>query len=120
MHASRVVVIFERLQFPLQVVCVPKEQTIQVLAADGPDEPFNKWMRPGNLGHRLHSFHVQDAQIGLPAVKLEQWIVIGTKLRGQTVARDGLVEHAAQPWTIDCNGLHTEANDSTGKLVHDH
>src|SRR5258708_20295663 len=120
MHASRVVVVFERLQFVLQVVCGPKEQTIQILAAQGGDEPLNKWMRPGNPGHRLHSFHVQDPQIGLPTVKLEQRIVIGTKLLGQSVARDGLVEHAAEPWTIECNGLHTKANDSTGKLINDH
>src|SRR5437667_3718603 len=68
---------------------------------------------------RLHSFHVQDPQIGLPTVKLEQRIVIGTKLLGQTVARDGLVEHAAEPWTIDCNGLHTKADNPAGKLIHD-
>src|SRR6266446_2698079 len=120
MGASRVVVIFERLQFALQVLSGPKEQTIQILATEGRDEPLNKWMRPGNLGHRLHPFDVQDPQIGLPAVELEQRIVVGTKPRGQTVARDGLVEHAAEPWTIDCNGLHTKADDPTGKLIHDY
>ncbi len=57
-------------------------------------------MRPGNLGHRLHPLHVQDAQIGLPAVELEQWIVIGTDPRRQSLPGDGLVEHAAEPWTI--------------------
>ena len=31
----------------------------------------------------------------------------------------GLVEHAAEPWTIDCNGLHTKANNPAGKLIHD-
>jgi hypothetical protein len=41
MHASRVVVVFERLQFPLQVVCGPKEQTIQLFAPEGPDESLN-------------------------------------------------------------------------------
>jgi hypothetical protein len=37
----------------------------------------------------------------------------------QSVARDGLVKHAAEPWTVHCHGLHTEADDPTGKLVHD-
>lgn len=120
MHAIRVVVVFERLQFLLQVGRGPKEQTIQILAAESRDEPLNKWMGPRNLGHRLHPFHVQDPQIGLPALELEQRIVIRTKPRGQSVARDGLVEHAAEPWTIDCNGLHTKADDPTGKLIHDH
>jgi hypothetical protein len=60
MDAIHVVVVFERLQFSLQVARGPKEQTIQILAAEGRDEPFNEWMRLGNLGHRLHPFHVQD------------------------------------------------------------
>src|SRR5258708_4732476 len=114
MDASRVVVVFERIQFSLQVVCGPKEEAIQILAAEGRDEPLNKRMRPGNQGYRLHAFHAQDAQIGLPSMELEQRIVIGTQPRGQRVARDGLVEHAAEPWTIDCSGLHTEADDPTG------
>src|ERR1039457_585823 len=75
MHASRIVVVFEQLQLSFQVVCSPKEQTIQILPAEGPDEPFDKWMGPGNLGHRLHCFHPQDAQVGLPAVEPEVLIV---------------------------------------------
>ena len=95
MHASRVIVVFEQLQLSFQVVCSPKEQTIQILPADGPDEPFDKWMGPGNLGHRLHGFYSQDAQVGLPAVEPEQRIMIGTEPRGQALPGDGLVEHAA-------------------------
>jgi|ERR1035437_6309473 hypothetical protein len=96
MHASRVVVVFEQVQLSFQVVCSPKEQTIQILPAEGPDEPFDKWMGPGNLGHRLHGFHSQDAQVGLPAVEPEQRIMISTESRGQTLPGDGLVEHAAE------------------------
>ena len=58
-------------------------------------------------------------QIGLPAVELEQPIVIDTEPRGQTLPGDGLVEHAAERWTIDCNGLYTKAYDPAGKLIHD-
>jgi hypothetical protein len=54
-------------------------------------------MGPRNLGHRLHPFHVQDPQIGLPALELEQRIVIRTKPRGQSVARDGLVNMRQSP-----------------------
>src|ERR1017187_3356363 len=78
----------------------PKEQTIQILPADGPDEPFDKWMGPGNLGHRLHCFHPQDAQVGLSAVEPEERIMIGTEPRGQTLPADGLVEHAAERGTV--------------------
>ena len=72
-------------------------------------------MGPGNLGHRLHRFHVQDPQIGLPAVEPEQRIMIGTEPRGQTLLGNGLVEHAAERWPIDGNGLHPKADDAAGK-----
>src|ERR1035437_6651617 len=109
MHASRVVVVFEQVQLSFQVVCSPKEQTIQILPAEGPDEPFNKWMGPGNLGHRLHGFHSQDAQIGLPAEEPEQRIMIGTEPGGQALPGGGLVEHAAECWTVDGLGLPSAA-----------
>jgi hypothetical protein len=34
-------------------------------------------------------------------------------------ALNGLVEHAAERWTIDCNGLDPKADDPAGKLIHD-
>jgi hypothetical protein len=49
--------------------------------------------------------HVQDPQIGLPAVELEERIMIRTEPRRQTLSGDGLVEHAAERWTVDCRGL---------------
>jgi len=76
-------------------------------------------MGPGNLGYRLHRFHVQDPQIGPPAVELEQRIMIRTEPRRQTLPGDGLVEHAAEPWPVECRGLHAKANDPAGKLIHD-
>ena len=44
MHVSRVVVVFGQFQLLLQVICRPKEQTVQILPAEGPNEPFDKWM----------------------------------------------------------------------------
>src|ERR1035437_2729378 len=119
MHASRVIVVFEQLQLSFQVVCSPKEQTIQILPADGPDEPFDKWMGPGNLGHRLHRFHAHDTQIGLPAVEPEQRIMIGTEPRGRALPGDGLVEHAAERGTVNGNGLHAKTDHPAGKLIRD-
>jgi hypothetical protein len=58
----------------------------------------------------LHRFHVQDPEIGLPAVETEQRVMIGTEPRGQTLPGDGLVEHAAERWTVDCSGLHAKAD----------
>src|ERR1039457_5104368 len=76
-------------------------------------------MGPGNLGHRLHCFHPQDAQVGLPAVEPEERIMISTEPRGQTLPGDGLVEHAAERGTVDCHGLHAKADDPPAKLIHD-
>jgi len=67
----------------------------------------------------LHRFHLQYPQIGLPAVEPEQRIMIGTEPRGQTLLGDGLVEHAAERWTVDCSGLHAKADYPAGKLIHD-
>jgi hypothetical protein len=67
----------------------------------------------------LHRFHVQDPQIGLPAVEPEQRIMVGAEPGGQTLAGDGLVEHAAERWPIDGNGLHPKADDPAGKLIQD-
>ena len=119
MYTRRVVELFEQLQLSYQVICRPKEQTVQILPAEGPDEPFDKWMGPGNLRHRLHRFHVQDPQIGLPAVEPEQRIMIGTEPRGQPLLGNGLIEHAAERWPIDGNRLHPKTDDAAGKLIHD-
>ena len=66
----------------------------------------------------MHRFHVQDAQTGPPAVELEQRIMIITEPRRQTLPGVGLVEHAAERWTVDCYGLHPKADDPAGILIH--
>ena len=71
------------------------------------------------MGHRGHRFHAQDARIGLPAVEPEQRIMIGTEPRGQTLPGDGLLEQAAECWTVDGHGLHAKADDPAGKLIQD-
>ena len=45
--------------------------------------------------------------------------MIGTEPRGQTLPGDCLVEHPAERWTVDCNGLHPKSDDPAGKLIHD-
>src|ERR1035441_9915319 len=45
--------------------------------------------------------------------------MVGTEPRGQTLAGDGMVEHAAERWTIDGHGLHTKADDPADKLIYD-
>src|ERR1035441_7792945 len=43
--------------------------------------------------------------------------MIGTEPRGQTLPADGPVEHTAERWTVDGQGLHTKADDPAGKLI---
>src|SRR5664279_1060836 len=45
--------------------------------------------------------------------------MIRTEPRRQTLPGDGLVEHAAERWPVDCRGLHAKADDPAGKLIHD-
>src|SRR5664279_1154634 len=45
--------------------------------------------------------------------------MIRTEPRRQTLPGDGLVEHAAERWPVDCRGLHAKADDPAGKLIPD-
>ena len=51
MNATAVVIEAVRLQLALQIERIPKEYAIEILSAEGPDEPFDKWMRHGNIGN---------------------------------------------------------------------
>jgi hypothetical protein len=62
---------------------------------------------------------VSTSRIRRLACQPEQRIMIGTEPRGQTLAGDGLVEHAAERWTVDGHGLHPKADDPAGKVIHD-
>ena len=64
--------------------------------------------------------HIKDAQIGLPAMKVEERVVITAEaLRQCRYAGDHLIEHAAERRTIDYPGLHSEADDAASELIHD-
>lgn len=52
--------------------------------------------------------HVENAEIGLPAMKLEQWIVIAAEVMWQhRFARNGMIDIGwmAGPSTPACTGL---------------
>ena len=48
----------------------------------------------------------------------EQWNMIGAEVPRHTLAGNGSVEHAAQGDAIDIAGMHAEADDASGELVH--
>ena len=63
MNATAVVIEAVRLQLALQIKRIPKEDAIEILSAQGADEPFDKWMRHGNMGNGLDFVNFKYAQI---------------------------------------------------------
>ena len=63
MNATAVVIEAVRLQLSLQIKRIPKEDAIEILSAQGADEPFDKWMRHGNMGNGLDFVNFKYAQI---------------------------------------------------------
>ncbi len=45
MHPMAVVVLFEILKFPFQVINVPEKRMVEKIATYGSDQPFDKGMR---------------------------------------------------------------------------
>ncbi len=72
MNAAAVVIQTERTQFSLQIERTPEKQAIEILAAQGADEPFDEWMRYGNIGNRLELVDFKCAQVGEPTVEAEE------------------------------------------------
>ena len=77
--AMRVVIIREFAQLPRQVHGVPEEYAIEVLAPDRSDQPFDERMRDRSVRNRLDLLDLEDAQVGEPAVKAKQRVVVGTE-----------------------------------------
>src|SRR5688500_7043500 len=72
------------------------------------------------MRYGLDLAHIKDAQIGLPAMKLEERVVIAAEvLRQCGRARDDLIKHSADCSTIDHAWLHGEADDAASELTHD-
>ena len=117
-RAPAVIISLIQLELSLQVQCSPKGQMIQVFPADAPDQPFDEPMRPGNLRHRLDSLHSQDSEIGLPALKLEEGIVVEAQPDGQSLTRDRLIEHATKGHAVHGNRLHAKTDDAPAELIH--
>ena len=53
-------------------------------------------MQPGNVRHLSHRVHPQHSEVGLPALKLKQGIVVEAEPDGEALTQNGLVEHATE------------------------
>src|SRR5205807_7339363 len=72
-------------QLVFEICRRPKQRMIQILASNGADQPFHKWMGQGNIGDGLDLCHLQYSQIGLPLVEPVKRIVVGAKVLRQPV-----------------------------------
>jgi len=77
-------------------------------------------MRAGRIGNAFEFIDFQNAKIGCPLMVSEQGVVISAEILRNTLGRNGCVEHSTQGHTIDITGVHANANDAPGQLVHDH
>ena len=76
-------------------------------------------MRDRDIWHRLDLLDLQDAQIGEPAVKAKQRIVVGTQVLRLGLAGSSVVEHPADRDAINiCRG-DAKADDAASEDVHD-
>jgi len=120
MRAMPVVVIPELEQLVFEIYARPEHCAVQILPANRADQPFHKWMRQRNVGHRFDFGHVQDSQIGSPSLKEKKRIMIGAEaLRHSPAVANGMIEHAAECHAVDRSGLHPKAGAPARVLIHD-
>ena len=117
--APLVVVGGESIQLAMQVEAVPEEGLVEILAPKGSDWPLDERMRARHEGAGLGFLDFENSQIRLPAMKPEQWVMIGTEALGNLLTSPGLIEHAADADAVDMRAFDTESDDTTRKDVHD-
>lgn len=80
MNAVSVVIVPKGIQLPFQIGCRPKQNLIEILAPDGPDQPFDEGMRDRYVWYRFNLLNTQYLQVGLPSVKRKQRIIIRAEI----------------------------------------
>jgi hypothetical protein len=117
-NAPLVVIGSELIQLAMQVEAVPEERVVEILAPKRSDQPLDERMRARHEGDGLEFLDVENSQIRPPAMKPEQWVMIGTEALGKWLSASGPVEHAADADAVDMRGFDTESDDTTRKHVH--
>ena len=91
----------ESIQLAMEVDAVPEEGVVEILAPKGSDQPLDERMRARCKGDGLELLDVENSQIRPPAMKPEQWVMIGTEALGKWLSASRLVEHAAVADAVD-------------------
>ena len=87
MDALLVVIGLEVGELARKVQCIPEKYVIEKLPPDCPDEPFHKGMGR----RRLQFVDLENAQIRLPAMKFEQWVMVGADIARDALRADGVI-----------------------------
>ena len=117
MDTLGIVIVSEVIQFALQIGGVPEQDMIEELTPNGPDEPLDERVRERRVRNRFDLFNLEDTQVRLPLVIGEQRVIIGAQILGDTLLRNGVVEHAAKGSAVDVAGLDAETDDPPSELV---
>ncbi len=80
MRALLVKIGFESQQLAFQIGSCPELRTIQLLSAEGGDQPFHKGMGQWNIGNGLDLGHLRYPQVGLPLSKPITGTVVGAEV----------------------------------------
>ena len=110
MHALLVVIVAEYFRRARQVERVPEKHLIEDLAPDRANQPFDGRMRDRDVGHRFYFLDVEYPQVGKPAVKPKQGIVVGTEVFRQRLSGHGTVKHSAYAHAVNGCRSHAEAD----------
>jgi hypothetical protein len=68
----------------------------------------------------LEFVNLENSQVRLPAVRLEEGIMIGAEVPRDALTVNGGVEQAAQVDARDGPRVHADAHEATSELIHDH
>ena len=71
MNTVLVVVLYERVEFSLKILSIPKEGVVKVFTTNRSDQSLNKGMRKRCIRDGLNLINVQNPQVGLPSVVQE-------------------------------------------------
>src|SRR5258708_15704257 len=113
MNALLVVIAAEHFELPREIEGVPEKHLIEDLAPDRANQPFDERMRDRDVGHRFYFLDVEHPQVGKPAVKAKQGIVVGTEVFRQRLSGHGVVENATNARSEE----HTSELQSPDHLV---
>ena len=86
MRAIVVVVIFELVEFSIQIDSIPERNVLEVLFPDCTNDPLNKGVGHWYIGYRLDFVYILTSQVRLPAMTFEQRIIVGAQGHGRTGA----------------------------------